>query len=553
MSLFKKQNASSDCNNANWSDADLVMASLGGDRNAFCEIVTRYQNLLCALAYSAVGDLKHSEDIAQETFIEAWKKLDTLRDPEKLKSWLCGILRFKTSHFRRKEAAQPVADAHELDEYSDEQSAQTKIEDDVISAQEQALLWQALEKMPDTYREPLILFYREQCSVEHVADQLELTEDTVKQRLSRGRKLLQQAMVNFVEDTLTKSKQGTAFTLSVLAAINDIAPAIKVATFSTGAAKAAAIFKWGALLAVMATASGFISSFFGLRAALDQSRTKRERKQIIFYVTLYFVFTFVYILGMMGLQYTAEKNFGNAVSFSIISQLLVAALAVIHISLTIKMLRAKRKLRMQERLLHPEAFQDPVDHIGYKRREYKSHLYIAGVPLIHVRFGIPEQGDKPLVAWFAGGSHAYGLVFAWGGIAIAPISVGIISVGAIGIGAVGVGLLGMGTVAIGVIGFGASSIAFKAYGSLSALGWESALSGGFSIAHEAAIGAISFAKHINNEQAAEIVSMAIFQQSYLWMLAALTVLVVVPAILYSNNVRKHMTKKSSRNTDNDHL
>ena len=70
----------------NSSDAALVMASLGGDRDAFCEVVTRYQNLLCSLAYSSVGDLKYSEDIAQETFVEAWKKLDTLREPEKLKS-----------------------------------------------------------------------------------------------------------------------------------------------------------------------------------------------------------------------------------------------------------------------------------------------------------------------------------------------------------------------------------------------------------------------------------------------------------------------------------
>jgi len=160
MNIFKKRNRIIDT-----SDAALVMASLGGDRNAFCQIVARYQNLLCSLAYSCVGDLKHSEDIAQEAFIEAWKKLDSLKDPEKLKSWLCGILRFKASHFRRKEATQPITGAVELDEQGAGQSAQAKIEDEAISAQEQTLLWQTLEKMPETYREPLILFYREQHSV----------------------------------------------------------------------------------------------------------------------------------------------------------------------------------------------------------------------------------------------------------------------------------------------------------------------------------------------------------------------------------------------------
>lgn len=547
MSLFKKRKLSFD-----WNDADLVMASLGGDKDAFCTIVTRYQNLLCALAYSAVGDLKHSEDIAQETFIEAWKKLDSLRDPEKLKSWLCGIVRFKASHFRRKEITQPATNAHALADCENELLAQGKIEDDLISAQEQALLWQALEKMPDTYREPLILFYREQCSIEHVANQLELSEDTVKQRLSRGRKLLQQAMVNFVEDTLVKSKQGPAFTLSVLLAINDIAPAIKIATFSAGAAKAGSIFKWTAMLATLAAFAGVVSSYFGLRAALDQTRTKRERRSVILFTLLYFVFTLIYILGMLGLQHVAEisaqQNSDIVKAYAIASQLLVAALIASHIILTGKMLRTLRTIRMQERLFYPDIFQAPIDQPGSKQRDYKSHICLGGAPLFHFRFGMPESGDKPVVAWIAGGTHAYGLVFAWGGVAIAPVSVGIISVGVISIGAMGVGLLGMGTIGIGIIGFGASALGYKAYGSFSALGWESAASGGFAIAKEAALGAIPFAEQVNNEQAAEIASLALFHQSSVWMLSAITFFVVVPAILHAHAVRKRMVKERQNAT-----
>ena len=89
MKFFRRQIVISDAN-----DSALVMHSLGGNRDAFCEIVTRYQNLLCSIAYASVGDIKYSEDLAQEAFVEAWKKLDTLSDPNKLKSWLCGILRF---------------------------------------------------------------------------------------------------------------------------------------------------------------------------------------------------------------------------------------------------------------------------------------------------------------------------------------------------------------------------------------------------------------------------------------------------------------------------
>ena len=61
-------------------DANLVIASLSGDRDAFGQIVARYQSLICSLAYSATGSLGESEDLAQETFITAWKHLRHLRE-----------------------------------------------------------------------------------------------------------------------------------------------------------------------------------------------------------------------------------------------------------------------------------------------------------------------------------------------------------------------------------------------------------------------------------------------------------------------------------------
>lgn len=542
MSIFKKRNPMIDT-----SDAGLVMASLGGDRDAFCKIVARYQNLLCSLAYSSVGDLKHSEDIAQEAFVEAWKKLDTLNDPEKLKSWLCGILRFKASHFRRKEATQPVKGADELselDEQAHTHSTQVKIEDEAISAQEQALLWQALEKMPDTYREPLILFYREQRSVEYVASQLDLSEDTVKQRLSRGRKLLQKAMVIFVEDTLAKSTQGAVFTLAVMAAISGISPPVKAAAFGAGAMKTGSMFKWASVIVVLAAFSGIVSSFFGVRSGLDQSRTQRERHSVIIYTALFFAITIVYVAAMFGLKHLASQDVGSAGIYAAISQLVVFGMVLSFIVVVIRMLRGMRKLRAEERLFNPQAFQGEADQIGAKQREYKSRFCLAGIPLLHFRFGMPEQGDKPVVGWIAGGDYAYGVLFAWGGIAIAPVSVGIISVGLISVGAVGIGLFGLGTIGIGVIGFGASAIGYKAYASFSAFGWNSAFSGiGFSIANEAAIGPFAFAKHINNEKAGEMVNLTIMGQSYLWILAMIALLVIVPAVLHSNKVRQRMRKK----------
>jgi RNA polymerase sigma factor (sigma-70 family) len=537
MRIFRNRNQPADS-----SDAALVLASLGGDRDAFGKIVARYQSLLCSVAYSSVGDLNHSEDIAQEAFVEAWKKLDTLREPEKLKSWLCGILRFKASHFRRKEVNQPVKNADELDEQIAHESDQDRVEDTVIRDEEQALLWQAMEKVPQTYREALILFYREQHSVKHVADELDLSEDAVKQRLSRGRKLLQEEMMAFVEGALAKSKPGAMFTMGVLAAISGIAPPAKAATLGAAAVKASSWFKWASTLAVVASISGVISTLFGLRASLDQSRTRQERRSVIRVTAIFFFLAIFYVAAVFLLWQLALRSQSLAGIYALASQLLTVAFVVSYLVLTVRLLNGMKRLRTQERLLHPEAFTDRAAQIGSTEREYRSRMTLAGVPLMHFRFGMPEEGDRPVLGWIAGGERAYGLLFAWGGIAVAPVSVGIIAIGVFGVGAIGIGLFGVGTVAIGMIGFGASAIAYKAYASLSALGWESAFSQGFAIAREGAIGSVPFAKQVNNEQAAEIVNLAALGHSYLWVLAAIAILVIVPAAWHAKAVRQRMGK-----------
>jgi len=71
-------------------------------------------------------------------------------------------------------------------------------------------LLRSLERVPELYREALILFYREHQSIENVARELDLTEDAVKQRLSRGRRLLQEEVLSFVETALERTKPGEA-------------------------------------------------------------------------------------------------------------------------------------------------------------------------------------------------------------------------------------------------------------------------------------------------------------------------------------------------------
>src|ERR1700710_114154 len=97
-------------------DAQLVELGLDGNREAFGQLVARYQSPVCALAYSACRDISRSEDLAQETFIIAWRKLGDLKEPAKFKSWLYGIARNLINSTFRQQTRNPLAAAEQLDE-----------------------------------------------------------------------------------------------------------------------------------------------------------------------------------------------------------------------------------------------------------------------------------------------------------------------------------------------------------------------------------------------------------------------------------------------------
>ncbi len=239
---------------AGMADAELVTKTREGNRDAFGQIVSRYQSLICSLAYSATGSLGQSEDLAQETFITAWNHLRHLREPGKLRAWLCGIARNRISNFLRREGRGPLHAAESLETVAELPSAQPLPSDQAISKEEAAILWRSIQHIPDAYREPLVLFYREGESVERVAAALELSEDAVRQRLSRGRKLLHEQVLALVEGTLRQTAPGKTFTLGVMAALPLLATSAKAATASAavkGSSAAKTVFAMATVGAIL--------------------------------------------------------------------------------------------------------------------------------------------------------------------------------------------------------------------------------------------------------------------------------------------------------------
>ncbi|MDF1861708.1 MAG: sigma-70 family RNA polymerase sigma factor [Verrucomicrobiales bacterium] len=253
-----------------------------GDRAAYEQLVTRYQGLICSLAYSALGNRAKSEDLAQETFVVAWQKLKSLRDLSKFKSWLCGIARNLINQSIRQQVRNPVSTATSLEVVAETASGELSPAEEAIRAEEEALVWQSLEQIPETYREPLILFYREDQSIQHVAGALDLSTDTVKQRLSRGRKMLREEVATMVELTLTNSKPTTRFTAAVLAALPLSIPktaAAGVAGAVGGPGVAAAKSSGMGLGAILALPIiKLMLSAWGVKMQLNSSRSPRERR-----------------------------------------------------------------------------------------------------------------------------------------------------------------------------------------------------------------------------------------------------------------------------------
>src|SRR6478736_804754 len=403
------------------NDADLVVASLSGDRDAFGHIVSRYQSLICSLAYSATGSLGQSEDLAQETFITAWKHLRHLRERNKLRAWLCGIARNRINSSLRRDGREPVHTAEPLEEVHDSATPDPFPHDQTISKEEQAILWRSLERIPEIYREPLVLFYREHQSVEAVAAALELSEDAVKQRLSRGRKLLHEQVLAFVEGALERSNPGKAFTLTVVAALSGITISAQAATIGVAAAKGGAAAKSAGALGLFAVICGPLlvvcGNYIGYRIGVDEARSEEERQFIkTFYRRVLIVTGSLSALLAAGLFLVRPSPFSFAAKvgmtfFGSVIFYLFAVLANMIVS------NANRRKYYAQILTEEHAGVVPKPAF-----EYRSRATFLGLPLVHIRIG--DRFDvlqAPVKGWIAMGNFAIGGLFAFGGLVIAPL------------------------------------------------------------------------------------------------------------------------------------
>ena len=235
------------------SDIELVQASLRGEQEAFGHLVARYQDVVCAVSYSSTGDQVLGEDVAQETFIAAWRQLDRLRDSQRLRPWLCGIARNLARTARKRRKREPFADA------DDHAHSGASPFDDAARGDVERLVRDALARVPATYRETLVLYYREDLSIREISETLGLSEDAVMQRLSRGRKQLADSVSDLVERSLRGDRRRRDLVAAVLAAIAAIAIPSRVDASTTKGSTMLKLTLAGTALVAAGTAAFLIT------------------------------------------------------------------------------------------------------------------------------------------------------------------------------------------------------------------------------------------------------------------------------------------------------
>ncbi len=493
-------------------DAELVSRSLAGDREAFAGIVETYQSLICSLAYSATGSLWQSEDLAQQTFLIAWKELRQLREPAKLRPWLCSVARSVISRALRGRLRDPAQSAEPLESVQAASAPEPTPAEAAITREEEAMLWRSLAHLPETYREPLVLFYREEQSLAKVAAALDLSEDAVKQRLSRGRKLLADEVTALVEDVLKRTKPGKAFTMAVIAALPAFTAPASAASLGVAAGKGVAAAKGAALAglggAFFGSLFGLLGGWLGARISIESAGSGRERQFAVKMAWIAVALAGAFGLGMLGFILAARlwwKTHPVAIAVGLVC--LVVGYGVVLTALVFWANRMQQRLRAQEsqRAAPAAPLPNRTEFFGpfqLRSREYRSQWSLLGLPLIHVRMGIRQEGKLlPAKGWIAIGEIAYGALLGVGSrFALAPISVGgAAAMGALALGGgAAAGLLSLGGgLSLGALALGGG----LGVGVLACGGAAFALTaaqGGVAIARDFAVGGLALAQNANN-------------------------------------------------------
>jgi RNA polymerase sigma-70 factor (ECF subfamily) len=181
------------------TDHELVRAALGGSERAFRALVERYQRGVLSLVVRIVGNREDAEDVAQETFVKAFTRLDTFDPAYKFSNWLFKIAHNSALDALRRRGSQPAplelvgeGDEDPVAELADPRAAPP--DEATARAEFHSHLETALGRLRPEYRSVIVLRHLEGRAYEDIAEILGLPLGTVKTYLFRARRELAELM-----------------------------------------------------------------------------------------------------------------------------------------------------------------------------------------------------------------------------------------------------------------------------------------------------------------------------------------------------------------------
>ena len=176
-------------------DVQLIRKILSGDDEAFNALVQKYEKSVHTLVWRKIGDFHYAEEITQDTFLQAYEKLSTLKDPSQFAGWLYAIVNRLCIGWMRKQkpAMQPLDDTSvkAIDNVTYERYILDQREAEAIERRYE-IVEELLAKLPESERTVMTLYYLDEMTTKEIGDFLSVPVNTIVSRLHRARKRLQE-------------------------------------------------------------------------------------------------------------------------------------------------------------------------------------------------------------------------------------------------------------------------------------------------------------------------------------------------------------------------
>ena len=166
---------------------ELLKRCREGNELAWESLVRQYQSRIYGIAYAYVGNAEDARDMAQDIFVQIYRKLDTCREPDRFLPWIIRIAQNASVDFLRRRKARPQREDLPVDEMRHLKSPGPDPEEHYAMESRKRLVYRAMQTLSDISREIILLRDMQGLALAEIAEMLSVPLGTIKSRSNRAR------------------------------------------------------------------------------------------------------------------------------------------------------------------------------------------------------------------------------------------------------------------------------------------------------------------------------------------------------------------------------